>query len=170
MAGNPQEVRLRPPTVEDAADMWHIVVESGVLDANSVYCYLLVCRDFAATSVVAEAGGRVIGFASGYRLPNKPDTLFVWQIGVEPAERGRKVASRMLDDLIARSKGIIHLETTIAPSNQASRRLFEQAAARHGADMHDSGGFATGLFPGGAHEPEHRYRIGPFRSTAVQAV
>ncbi|MDX5310866.1 MAG: GNAT family N-acetyltransferase, partial [Rhodococcus sp. (in: high G+C Gram-positive bacteria)] len=80
--------------------MWQIARDSKVLDVNSSYAYVLWCRDFAATSVVATAGDHeAVGFVSGYRRPEAPDTLFVWQVAVDQDQRGRGVAGRMLDSL-----------------------------------------------------------------------
>ena len=80
---------MRRPAPEDARGIWNLVRESDALDDNSPYAYLLLCSDFADYSLVAERGGGVAGFIVGYRPPRKPQTLFVWQIGVSPAERGR---------------------------------------------------------------------------------
>jgi L-2,4-diaminobutyric acid acetyltransferase len=159
----PADTAIRPPRLADAAAVWTLVRDSGRLDLNSPYCYLLLCRDFTATSAVAEADGGVVGFVTAYRLPDRPDTLFVWQIGVAAPYRGRGVAGRLLDDLLVRPAcaGVTHVETTIGPSNQASRALFEALARRRGARMTEAGGLPPGLFPDAGHEPELRFRIGP---------
>jgi L-2,4-diaminobutyric acid acetyltransferase len=52
------------------------------------------------------------------------------------------------------------LETTVTPSNTASRALFTRLAQRLGVDLAVGPGFpAEVLGPG--HEPEDRFRIGP---------
>jgi L-2,4-diaminobutyric acid acetyltransferase len=157
------ELRFRKPREADAAAMWRIVRDSGVLDPNSPYCYLLLCRDFAATCAVAEVGTEVIGFVTGYVPPAQPDTLFVWQIGVTEAFRNRRIAALLLARLLGREacRGVTHIETTIAPSNQASRALFEGLARPMGAAISEVPGFGAELFPESGHEPERRYRIGP---------
>src|SRR5690606_21922775 len=70
---------IRRPQKKDAAAVHGLVVESQVLDRNSLYAYLLVCTHFAATSAVAERAGEVVGFVSAYFLPDSPQTLFIWQ-------------------------------------------------------------------------------------------
>ncbi|MDT7748845.1 MAG: L-2,4-diaminobutyric acid acetyltransferase, partial [Pseudonocardiales bacterium] len=72
-------VRIEAPTVDDGVEVWRIARDSKVLDVNSRYAYLLWCRDFAETTVVARAGRRVLGFVTGYRRPEEPNTLLVWQ-------------------------------------------------------------------------------------------
>lgn len=63
--------------------MWRIARDSQVLDLNASYAYVLWCRDFAGTSVVATVNGEVVGFVTGYRRPKQPATLMVWQVAVD---------------------------------------------------------------------------------------
>ncbi|GHF30315.1 L-2,4-diaminobutyric acid acetyltransferase [Streptomyces fumanus] len=149
----------------DGAALWRIARDSKVLDLNSSYSYLLWCRDFAATSAVARAeSGEAVGFVTGYVRPDRPDTLFVWQVAVDAAYRGRGLAAALLDGLAARlvaQRGLTTLETTISPDNFASQRLFASFAERHGAGLEREVLFDAGLFPDGPHEPEVLHRIGP---------
>lgn len=158
-------VVLRHPTVRDGLTIWRLVGEAGTLDLNSTYAYLMVCRDFAETCIVADEGGRVSGFVVGYRPPRRRDVVFIWQIGVAPAARGRGIGSRMLDRLLASRgcAGVRVLETNVTPSNEASRALFHALARRLGAPVTELDGFASSLFPDPSHEPERLLRIGPFR-------
>ena len=140
--------------------MWRIARDSGKLDLNSSYAYLLWCHDFADTSAVARVGDDVVGFVTGYLRPSVPDTLVVWQVAVDAGQRGRGTAGALLDSLVRRT-GARRVETTITPGNIASERLFEAFAARHGAALEREVLFATSLFPDGPHDPEVLYRIGP---------
>ncbi|MGK5627401.1 diaminobutyrate acetyltransferase [Streptomyces sp. URMC 123] len=167
----PEGLELDTPHVEDGAAIWRIARDSRVLDLNSSYSYLLWCRDFAATSVVARgADGEPVGFVTGYIRPDRPETLVVWQVAVDHAQRGRGLAGALLDGLTARvvdTLGVSRVETTITPGNVASKRLFTSYAERHGASLEREVLFDGGLFPDGGHEPEVLYRIGPVASTAV---
>ncbi|WP_230987146.1 diaminobutyrate acetyltransferase [Mycolicibacter heraklionensis] len=195
-------VRLRTPTVADGPALWQIAVDSATLDVNSPYAYLLWCRDFASTSVVAEVGGQpggsarldageaklgpphelggsarldageaklgppheLGGFVTGYRRPERPETLMVWQVAVNAAHRGAGLAGRMLDHLATAqvTQGVTHLETSITPDNDASRRLFSAFARRWDAPLECSELFGAGLFPE-SHLAEELFRIGPLR-------
>ncbi|MER5773611.1 diaminobutyrate acetyltransferase [Streptomyces sp. NPDC002039] len=162
----PGKLRLDSPDVEDGASLWRIARDSKALDLNSSYSYLLWCRDFAGSSVVArDESGRPVGFVSGYRRPEAPDTLFVWQVAVDESLRGQGVAGALLDGLSVReaSKQPLRcVETTITPDNAASERLFAAYAARHGAPLTREVLFAPGDFPeADAHAPEVLHRIGP---------
>ncbi len=155
---------LDTPTVDDGAAMWRIARDSKVLDLNSSYSYLLWCRDFAGTSVVARDNGEPVGFVTGYVRPQRPRTLVVWQVAVDRSHRGRGLAGAMLDGLTKRfgDLGVDGLETTIAPSNEASHRLFTSYGERHGAAVEREVLFDGVQFPDG-HEQEVLYRIGPIR-------
>ncbi len=50
--------------------MWRIARDSKTLDLNASYAYILWCRDFAATSVVATVDEQPAGFVTGYRPPS----------------------------------------------------------------------------------------------------
>ncbi|MGZ4505478.1 MAG: diaminobutyrate acetyltransferase [Nocardioidaceae bacterium] len=147
------------PTLEDGHAMWRMARDSQVLDVNAPYAYLLWCRDFAGTSLVATVGGEPAGFVTGYRRPDEPDTLMVWQVAVDAAHRGQRLASRLLDRLadVVRPQ---RLETTITPDNEASIGLFTRFAQDRGAGIEQRPVFDAALFPAG-HETELLFRIGP---------
>ncbi|GAY09078.1 diaminobutyrate acetyltransferase [Pseudonocardia sp. N23] len=157
-------VLISRPTVDDGVDVSRLAAESKVLDLNSRYAYLLWCRDFAETSVLArldDPRSAPVGFVTGYRRPDSPDTLVVWQVAVDAATRGLGVAGRMLDELVDAVPGVDHLETTITPGNDASERLFSAFAERRDAPLVTSELFSADLL-GDDHEPEILHRIGPF--------
>ncbi len=139
--------------------MWRIARDSRVLDLNSSYAYLLWCAHFSATSAVAKVGDDVVGFVTGYLPPDDPDTLFVWQIAVDEAQRGRGIAQSLLADVVARS-GRKWLKTTIGRSNPASVALFTAFADQNHTILSRTDMFAASEFPD-SHEPEDLYVIGP---------
>ncbi|MFE2167946.1 diaminobutyrate acetyltransferase [Streptomyces sp. NPDC059447] len=158
-------IHIDRPHPGDGPLLWRLARDSGVLDLNSSYSYLLWCRDFAGTSAVArDPSGRAVGFVSGYVRPESPGTLFVWQIAVDESVRGLGIAGALLDGLSARvatEHALRSLETTISPGNLASERLFESYATRHGAAVTREVLFAAEEFPDGGHAPEVLHRIGP---------
>jgi L-2,4-diaminobutyric acid acetyltransferase len=156
----------RPPTIKDGLPIWKLVRDSGVLDLNSTYCYLLFCKDYSETCAVAEANGEILGFVTAYRPPGREDSLFIWQIGVSSSLRGQGVASHLLEALLRRenSRGVRFLEATIGPSNDASHALFTALARRLGTEMSEQSYFDAELFPDESHEPENLIRIGPFQT------
>lgn len=154
-------MKIRRPCAEDGARVWRLVESSGVLDCNSAYVYLLLCTHFSDTCAVAEDDGKLLGFVTGYRLPDKPDTWFVWQVGVNAMARGRGIGKRLLRAVLTRHDDIRSIEATVSPSNRASRALFGSLARELGAPLREGSGFASPLFPD-SHEDEPVLRIGPF--------
>ena len=163
-AGDPTRgaLDLNFPTPADGPLLWELAREAGGLDVNSRYAYLLWCRDFADSSVVARSEDRLAGFITGYRRPDSPDTLFVWQVAVGPEFRRRGLASRMLDHLVESSRpaGVRFVEATVTPDNKASLHLFESFAKANDADLTRDVLFSEHEL-GSAHGPEVLQRIGP---------
>ena len=168
LAGSPDRARpnigeqltIGRPEVSDGVELWRLAAATGVLDVNSRYAYLLWCRDFAATSVVARRDGDVLGFVTGFRRPEEPSTLVVWQVAVDAAARGQGVAAAMLDALFDQVPEVDHLEATVTPDNIGSAALFGRFAERRGAPVRRSELFGAELL-GAGHEPEILFRIGP---------
>lgn len=159
-------LQTRAPEPCDGPAVFDLIARCPPLDANSRYCNLLQCSHFAATSIIAttKAERVAVGFASGYRIPERPDTLFIWQVAVDPAARGQGLALRLLHGLLARSglADIHFLETTIGPDNRASWALFERLASGLSATIATTTLFDSQRHFAGRHPDEVLLRIGPF--------
>jgi L-2,4-diaminobutyric acid acetyltransferase len=155
---------LRRPQLKDGKAVHALVKRSPPLDLNSAYNYFLLCSHFAETCVVSELDGEVAGFLSAYRLPEDPQTLFIWQVAVDESLRGHGMAGRMLDEVLARPvcAQVNYIETTVSPSNRPSRRVFEHFAERRAAQWHEEVFLSREDFGGDEHEEEVLFRIGPF--------
>src|SRR5690606_16004247 len=90
-----QTVTFRSPDATDGSDVYKLISRCQPLDTNSMYCNLLQCSRFAQTAVAAEMNGELVGFVSGYRLPQQPDTLFVWQVAVDKKARSEEHTSEL---------------------------------------------------------------------------
>ncbi|GGI06424.1 diaminobutyrate acetyltransferase [Egicoccus halophilus] len=159
-------IRFRGPAASDAADVWRLARDSGALDLNSPYAYLLWCTDFATTTVLAEdATDRRVGFVGGYRPPTDPEAAFVWQVAVAADQRGRGLGRRLLDAFLSRpgTRDGRWLTATVTPSNAASLALFRGYADARGVGCDEHERFPAEVFPAeaGVHEPELALRIGP---------
>lgn len=156
-------IETRTPRFSDSDDIYHLVARCAPLDLNSRYAYMLVTAHFNATSVVACQEDKVIGLVSAYILPQKPDTLFVWQVAVDPDYRGKGLATLMLGDLFKRPalQQVRFVETTISPSNTASLTLFKRFAETSGVPIESSTFAQAEDFGADAHEAEILYRVGP---------
>lgn len=156
------DLHFRAPRARDGLRIWKAVRSDEVLEDNSAYCYVLLCTHFAAHGIVAERDGELAGFVAAYRPPSDPASVFVWQVGVAPAGRGRGLGKELLRRLIRRpaNRDAEYLSATVAPDNEVSNRLFAAFARDEGADMETSEGYAAALFPPG-HAAEPLLRIGP---------
>ncbi|MCD1261088.1 diaminobutyrate acetyltransferase [Paenibacillus athensensis] len=159
-------VTIRKARPEDGRHIWQTVADSGRLDVNSAYCYIMLAAYFKDTCLVAELDGRIVGFVSAFIQPSDREVLFVWQIAVSRDYRKRGIADSLLSSLIAldRCREVRYIEATISPDNAASHRLFAGLADRLGTRRTVASGFAAELFPGSQHEAEQLVRIGPLGS------
>jgi L-2,4-diaminobutyric acid acetyltransferase len=163
-----QLLRLRHPTPEDGPALHELVKRCPPLDQNSRYCNLLQTSHFRDTAILAEQGGELRGFITGYRIPERPNTLFVWQVGVSPEGRGQGLAVRMLLGLLNRLEDIEMIETTVTPQNSASTTMFEKVASILEAPIDRSVFFKSGDHFEGLHEDEVLFQIGPFGACSQQ--
>lgn len=165
-----KSVEFRPPTVLDGSSLWRLVRDTEVLEPNSAYAYLLLCRDFGETCLVAEQEGRLVAGVTAYRPPSRPESLFVWQIGVHPRAQGQGIGRRLLLHLLQRPAcaDVRYLEATVGVSNAPSQRLFRGVARALECPCEVHPWFDEGHFPPpepgqDRHEAEPLYRIGPIR-------
>ena len=140
--------------------MWTLARDGGELDLNSSYAYLMMARDFASTCRIALSDNEVVGYILGYRPPERPSHLFVWQVAVRDDQRGRGVARQMIGHLLESSDEIDALEATVEETNAASRALFASIARHHDAELTWSEGIPSSHFPDG-HAGEPMLRIAP---------
>lgn len=167
--GLQSDVLLRRPRVEDGKRIWELVRETGTLDLNSAYSYLMLGKYFSNTCVVGEINGHIDSFLSAFLLPDDNETIFVWQVAVAASQRGQGLGTAMLRELLARDvcQDVRFLETTVTPSNGPSTRLFHGLAKRLGTRCEISVLFDRHTFLD-AHEEEQLFRIGPFKFIASQ--
>lgn len=167
------EVYFRAATVRDGARMYEFVKEHGVLELNTAYAYMIMGAHFGKHCLVAECpdevGDELAGFVLAYRPPVAPEDIFVWQVGTHPQMRGRGMAKRMLHELTAlqANVGVMYVSATVATGNEPSRALFRSFASDIDAHCKESDFFTPDMFPGGGHEAEDLFRIGPLNSAGA---
>lgn len=102
-------------------------------------------------------------FIIAYILPEKRDTLFVWQLAVDAGLRGKGVAKKMLRHLLSRHnlKRIRYVEATVNPSNDAARALFKSLGKDCACSVDEELIFHASMFGNESHEQESLIRVGP---------
>jgi len=155
---------FREPSKEDGAKIWEFINYTKTMDLNSAYSYIMLGHFFSDTCVIAEDKDEIIGFVSAFRLPQDPDTIFVWQVAVHDGYRGEGIGRKLLKELLKREscKNVRYLEATVSPTNIASQSLFKGLSRYLGCPCEISDCFPEELFPESGHEAEQTYRVGPF--------
>ena len=163
------DISLRIPSAEDGNAVFKLISECHPLDTNSMYCNLLQCTHFANTSVAANYQNQLVGFISGYIIPERPDTLFIWQVAVAKKARSQGLATRMLAEILNRSqcRRVSYLETTITQSNQSSWALFNRLTDKLSTQMKTSLMFDKDIHFKGKHDSEILVRIGSFNPLLI---
>ena len=158
---SPTQPVLRKPTSEDGAAVWDLVKQCKPLDENSMYCNLIQCDHFRDTCVAAELDGEVVGWVSGYVVPDAPDTLFIWQVAVSPKARGMGLGLKMLNHLYGRDEcdDVERLKTTITGDNDASWALFRKFAKSQGGELDAAPYFTRDDHFDGKHATENMITI-----------
>jgi len=153
---------FRIPTVDDGQLLYKLAKESGGLDVNSEYAYLLLGTHFSKTCTIMEKDSRPLGFVSAYLLQNYPDTLFIWQIAVDQKYKKRGLAKTMIKSILDRSFGqtIRYLQASVTPSNIASQNLFKSLSRDLGTELKRYPLFDKDMFSE-SHEEEFLVQIGP---------
>ncbi len=162
-AKKPQFLLGRPEPTDGSA-VHALISRCPPLDENSMYCNLLQCTYFAETSATARRGDRLVGFVSGLRVPQRPESLFVWQVAVAEDARGSGLGRQLILHILARAanRDLRRIETTVTPANAASRAMFLGLAKQLGAPLEESVQFERQQHFDGHHDDEMLMQIGPF--------
>ncbi|WP_371876175.1 diaminobutyrate acetyltransferase [Vibrio sp. HB161653] len=156
-----QSWSFRQPELVDGQSIHKLIANCPPLDENSSYCNFLQTGHFTKTCLMAEKDGVLAGFISGYRKPETPSTLFVWQVAVNPDFRGQGLAFQMLKQLLGQAHlhDISRVETTITKDNQGSWRLFEKLDKLHGQQGKVTTFLDQKKHFKGLHDTEYLYQI-----------
>lgn len=163
-------VSIRMPQVSDGKRLHALTQETGILDVNSEYLYLLLGAHFQQTCAVVEKEGQVSGFVSAYIPPAQPDVLFIWQVAIDRACRKQGLALAMVKNILQRHScaHVTYLQATIAPANHPSRAFFKSLARVFSCPFHEKPFFRKDDFAQ-SHEAEPLCCVGPLARKTFQA-
>ena len=158
------QMELRKPEAADGIAFHALLQHCPPLEVNSVYCNLLQCTHFADTAVAATSDDELVGFVSAYIPPREPNVLFLWQVAVAEAHRGKGLARHMLSELLAREEcaTVQFIDVTITPDNDTAWRMFRQFAYDRAIPTEEFILFDGRVHFAGEHKDEHLLRMGPF--------
>lgn len=159
------------PSIGDGLSLHQLIKKCPPLDSNSTYCNFLHCSHFSQTSVCAKSDKSLVGFVSAYRIPGRPNTLFVWQVAVDPDYRGLGLATKMLTQVLLRPycRNLSFIETSITGSNQASWALFQGLTQKLETELSERPWLDKEEHFGGQHDSEVLVSIGPFDLSKIGA-
>ena len=152
---------FRKPQKNDAKEIYQLIQAVGTLDLNSQYLYLLQSTHFQETCSIAIYNNEIVGFVSGYIIPNQEDKLFIWQVAVSNKVRGQNLAMKIIMDIFNRNNSnnnIKYILSTVSPSNKASQRVFEKVANHFDTNIENETLFSLDDFID-SHEIEVQYTI-----------
>ena len=164
---------IREPKPADGPAVTALIRGCPPLDENSRYCHLLQCGHFADTSALAlsiAGNGCLAGWVSGYRLPRKPNVLFVWQVAVASRFRGQRLGQRLILHILSRPRnsGVDTIHTSVTLANRASARMFRHLADELCAPLEERVLFDRHTHLAGDQDSEFLLTIGPFASAPTQ--
>ncbi|WP_405894141.1 diaminobutyrate acetyltransferase [Streptomyces sp. NBC_00104] len=153
---------FREPRPEDGFAVWELVKNTPGLDTNSPYSYVLWFRDFADCSLLATVNGEIVGFLTGYRRPDEPETYFVWQTAVSPRHGIPFLGVRLFEAAAERQRerGARYVEATVSADNKAILMVLKQYARKRSAEVAERVLFPAAWLSDGHHD-EVLHRIGP---------
>lgn len=157
---------LRKPDKNDSKEIFQLIKSVGTLDLNSQYLYLLQTTHFQNTCSVAIYNKKIVGFVSGYIIPDDKETLFIWQVAISNEVRGQNLAMKIILDIFNKnntSNNVKYILSTVSPSNKASQRVFEKIANKLNTKIENKTLFSIDDFFD-AHEEEIQYLIGPINN------
>lgn len=159
---NLKNINFRAAQPNDGLTLWQLVRDTGVLDLNSPYFYVLMATDFGETCLVVEHNEQIVGALIGYHPPKQEQTVFCWQIAVHPTMQGHQLGQHMLEHWLAlpANKPCRWVTATVATDNEPSHKLFTRFAQSLNVPCEWAPHFEVNHFPDG-HAAEPLVRIGP---------
>ncbi len=159
---------IRKVKVDDIKEVYKLLVANRpYVGLNSRYTYFLLARDFQDTCIVAQDGGKIIGFASGYVPPRRPDTFFSWEVVVDKDYRGHGLQKTLLLNQL-KLTGAKYFEATINPSNEVSKNNYVKLSHLLDGEIEMCVLFSEADFEFDGHEAEVLYRVGPICADSLQ--
>ncbi|AQU81280.1 MULTISPECIES: diaminobutyrate acetyltransferase [unclassified Halomonas] len=150
------------PSISDATSIYHIAQKTPQLDSYPEYFYLLWCRDFKNTSLVAKKRENIAGFIIGYLRPDDPQTLLLWQQAMSKETINKGIGIKLLYNLTKQCslKGTRFIEATIDPSNKGAEKTLKGISKLFNTKISKKDIFDENLFSTNHHK-EVLVRIGP---------
>lgn len=141
-------MQIRSLQKQDIPQVKALLTEGApFVTSYAAYLYWMLGAYFPSTCLVAEEDGRICGYIGALPSAEK-EMVFIWQIAVAKAIRGRGVAKSLLCSVLQRARGMgfSKIEIAISEENTACIRLLQSAAAEIGYHIEEAGTYADEQF------------------------
>lgn len=120
-------MEIREALVDDYLKLHELIGKIEGIVQHPTHFYKIMIRYFGNSIPVAIENGEFVGFLLGFVSQTDSDEFFIWQLGVDPAQRGKKIAKKIMEytKSIAKQKGCRRITATVETVNKPSQRLFE---------------------------------------------
>jgi L-2,4-diaminobutyric acid acetyltransferase len=107
-----------------------------MLVQHTDFTYMLLFRYFPELCSILEENGKAIGYVVGFRTGDTK-VAYLWQLGVVPEYQARGFSRQLIDAFVnnAQASGCSHIQFSIEPENEKSRRAFSSYAKQRGIPM-----------------------------------
>lgn len=128
---------VREFTVDDAESVRTLANKCQPLLVNGVYVNLFLAKYFGNMCFILEDSGTAVGFITGLKSTTNPNIFFLWQLGLAPEYRGKKLSSRLIEAIVtaARNNGCKSVQLSISPGNEESFGTFQSFTSKHSLEL-----------------------------------
>lgn len=156
---------IRSVNKGDAATIQKLARLCFPLEIHTHYTYWVCSNYYQKSSFILEKDKEPIGYIMAIE---SPDIVFIWQIGIIPEFRKRRLSKNLIDACVEYSRGINkNIEVTISEDNEDSLATFSSYCSRNKYEMvYCDDAVVVNEF-GEEFERERRYRIILKRTTTM---
>jgi len=126
-------LKMSTASEADYLKVYDLVRHCPPLEIYPSHLYKIIIRFFGDNCYVAYKDGQLAGWVMGFISTVKPDTYFLWQIGIDSTMQGTGLGTKLLqfieNDLL--KKNCRRIELTIDPWNIPSQKLFNKNGYRN---------------------------------------
>ncbi|WP_342304415.1 GNAT family N-acetyltransferase [Methanolobus sp. ZRKC5] len=130
-------MNIRKIREEDVTKIEKFISLCKPLDQHSTFTYWVLARYFDNTCFVVEENNEIVGYVSGVKSSSKPDVFYIWQIGISPEHRKKRLSSQLIKTVVeaAVSLGSRSIQVSIDPENNSSFGAFLRFAGDSGLQI-----------------------------------
>lgn len=125
-------MNIEKASIEEYLGLYNLVGRIEGIVQHPTHFYKIMISYFGNSILIAKEKASFVGFLLGFASQVKPSEYFIWQLGVDPQHRGKKIAKKIMEETIitAEKIGCKYVTATVETTNKASQALFESCGFR----------------------------------------